>query len=52
MRSTSIMAQYQAVRKPMTDELQRLSRNGWSDEELQSVFPGQKPGELGATTKG
>ncbi len=46
------LAQYQAVRKPMTDELQRLSRNGWSDEELQSVFPGQKPGELGATTKG
>ena len=45
------LAQYQATRKPMTDELQRLSRNGWSDDELASVFPGQKPGELGATTR-
>lgn len=44
------LAAYQAKRKPMTDELQRLSRNGWSDDELNSVFPGQKPGELGATT--
>lgn len=44
------LAQYQAVRKPMTDELQRLSRQGWSEEEVNTVFPGQKPGELGSTT--
>jgi len=45
------LAAYQAVRKPMTDELQRLSRQGWSEDEVNTVFPGQKPGELGATTK-
>lgn len=45
------LQKYQEVRKPMTDELQRLSRNGWTDEELAEVFPGQKPGELGATTQ-
>lgn len=42
---------YQNARKPMTDELQRLSRHGWTDEELADVFPGQKPGELGSTTR-
>ena len=45
------LAAYQAVRKPMTDELQRLSRQGWSEDEVNTVFPGQKPGELGATIK-
>lgn len=45
------LATYQATRKPMTDELQRVSRQGWSDAELDSVFPGQKPGELGSTTR-
>lgn len=45
------LAAYQAARKPMTDELQRLSRHGWTDDELESVFPGQKPGELGSTTR-
>jgi len=44
------LTRYQETRKPMTDELQRLSRHGWTDEELEDVFPGQKPGELGATT--
>lgn len=45
------LAEYQSIRKPMTDELQRLSRQGWSEDEVNTVFPGQKPGELGATTK-
>lgn len=37
------LAAFQAERKPVTDELQRISRQGWSDEELDDVFPGQKP---------
>jgi salicylate hydroxylase len=37
------LAAYQAERKPVTDELQRISRNGWTEEELDEVFPGQKP---------
>jgi salicylate hydroxylase len=36
------LAAYQAERKPVTDELQRISRNGWTEEELEDVFPGQK----------
>ena len=36
------LAAYQAERKPITDELQRISRNGWTDDELDDVFPGQK----------
>ena len=39
------LAHYQATRKPVTDELQRISRQGWSEEEVDDVFPGQKPGE-------
>lgn len=46
------LARYQAARKPITDELQRVSRLGWSDDEVDSVFPGQKPGEIGSTIKG
>jgi salicylate hydroxylase len=38
------LARYQAARKPVTDELQRISRQGWSEDELDEVFPGQKPG--------
>lgn len=34
---------YQATRKPVTDELQRISRQGWSEDEIDDVFPGQKP---------
>ncbi|MDF9751856.1 NAD(P)/FAD-dependent oxidoreductase [Arthrobacter sp. ES3-54] len=34
---------FQATRKPVTDELQRISRQGWSEEEVDDVFPGQKP---------
>jgi len=36
------LALYQASRKPMTDELQRISRQGWSEDEINEVFPGQK----------
>ncbi len=36
------LAIYQATRKPMTDELQRISRQGWSEDEINEVFPGQK----------
>jgi salicylate hydroxylase len=34
---------FQATRKPVTDELQRISRQGWSEDELDDVFPGQRP---------
>lgn len=37
------LALFQATRKPVTDELQRISRSGWSEDELNEVFPGQKP---------
>jgi salicylate hydroxylase len=37
------LARYQATRKPVTDELQRISRQGWSAGELHDAFPGQKP---------
>ncbi|MFA5596491.1 MAG: FAD-dependent monooxygenase, partial [Pusillimonas sp.] len=42
------LAHYQAERKPVTDELQRLSRQGWSEEEIETVFPNQHQGEIGA----
>ena len=45
------LKKYQDIRKPVTDELQRLSRNGWTNDELAEVFPGQKPGELGSSTR-
>lgn len=38
------LSRYQAGRKPVTDELQRISRQGWSEDEVNDVFPGQKPG--------
>lgn len=37
------LALFQTTRKPVTDELQRISRSGWSEDELNEVFPGQKP---------
>jgi salicylate hydroxylase len=37
------LAVFQATRKPVTDQLQRISRQGWSEEEVDDVFPGQKP---------
>lgn len=42
------LALYQAKRKPVTDELQRVSRQGWSEDEVKTVFPNQHPGELAA----
>lgn len=39
---------YQTNRKPVTDELQRISRQGWSEDEVNDVFPGQKPATMGA----
>jgi salicylate hydroxylase len=42
------LSAYQASRKPVTDELQRLSRQGWSEEEIKTVFPNQHQGEIGA----
>lgn len=42
------LAHYQATRKPVTDELQRLSRQGWSEEEIRTVFPNQHQGEIAA----
>lgn len=36
------LSHYQGVRKPITDELQRISRQGWNEEEINDVFPGQK----------
>ncbi len=42
------LAQYQASRKLVTDELQRLSRQSWSEDEIQTVFPSQHQGELAA----
>jgi salicylate hydroxylase len=35
------LALYQAVRKPVTDELQRISRQGWAADSLDDAFPGQ-----------
>ena len=35
------------TRKPVTDELQRISRQGWTEDELDDVFPGQKPAGAG-----
>ncbi|MPY34137.1 FAD-dependent monooxygenase [Streptomyces adustus] len=37
------LALYQATRKPVTDQLQAISRQGWSEDEIDDVFPGQKP---------
>ncbi|TRW47271.1 FAD-dependent oxidoreductase [Georgenia yuyongxinii] len=37
------LVEYKAARKPVTDELQRISRQGWTEDELNDVFPGQKP---------
>ncbi|GGZ08178.1 FAD-dependent monooxygenase [Streptomyces nitrosporeus] len=42
------LALYQATRKPVTDELQRISRSGWTEDEINDVFPGQKPAAVTA----
>ncbi|MEU8707480.1 FAD-dependent monooxygenase [Streptomyces sp. NPDC048565] len=40
------LALFQATRKPVTDELQRISRQAWNEGEIDDVFPGQKPAAL------
>ncbi|AII07743.1 FAD-dependent monooxygenase [Rhodococcus opacus] len=45
------LALYQATRKPVTDELQRISRQGWTEDEVDDVFPGQKPAAQQPATK-
>ncbi|MFD7875834.1 FAD-dependent oxidoreductase [Streptomyces sp. NPDC059766] len=42
------LALYQATRKPVTDRLQAISRQGWSEDEIDDVFPGQKPAAAAA----
>ncbi|MEU9157111.1 NAD(P)/FAD-dependent oxidoreductase [Streptomyces sp. NPDC048417] len=37
------LALYQATRKPVTDKLQAISRQGWTEDEINDVFPGQRP---------
>ena len=37
------LAPFQATRKPVTDELRRISCQGWTEGELDEVFPGQWP---------
>ncbi|WP_226760829.1 FAD-dependent oxidoreductase [Arthrobacter sp. SO3] len=44
------LALFQATRKPVTDELQRISRQGWTEDEVNDVFPGQKPTSQKPTT--
>ncbi|UGS36676.1 FAD-dependent oxidoreductase [Capillimicrobium parvum] len=39
------LVEYQAVRKPVTDELQRISRLGWDAGAVETAFPGQKGAE-------
>lgn len=38
------LALYRATRKPVTDELQRISRQGWTADTLDDAFPGQHGG--------
>jgi len=45
------LSDFQAARKPVTDELQRISRQGWTEDEVNDVFPGQKPGHVAATPR-
>ncbi|WP_129842891.1 NAD(P)/FAD-dependent oxidoreductase [Streptomyces sp. RFCAC02] len=40
---TEALARYQATRKPVTDTLQAVSRQGWTEDEIDEVFPGQRP---------
>lgn len=45
---TEALALFQSTRKPVTDDLQRISRQGWREDEVNDVFPGQKPATMGA----
>lgn len=42
------LALYQATRKPVTDRLQAVSRQGWTEDEIDDVFPGQRPATAAA----
>lgn len=42
------LALFQATRKPVTDKLQAISRQGWAEDEIDEVFPGQKPAAAAA----
>ncbi|MEU9018497.1 FAD-dependent monooxygenase [Actinomadura sp. NPDC048394] len=46
------LALYQATRKPVTDELQRVSRQGWTEDEVDEVFPSQKPASQRPASRG
>lgn len=41
------LARYQEIRKPVTDVLQAVSRQGWDEDEVDEVFPGQKTAAAG-----
>ncbi|NKQ51850.1 FAD-dependent monooxygenase [Amycolatopsis sp. K13G38] len=41
------LALFQDERKPVTDELQRISRQSWDADKVDDVFPGQKPAPAG-----
>ncbi|MER5439903.1 NAD(P)/FAD-dependent oxidoreductase [Streptomyces sp. NPDC002790] len=45
------LALFQATRKPVTDKLQAISRQGWAEDEIDEVFPGQKPATAPTATK-
>lgn len=38
------LALYQATRKPITDELQAVSRQSWDPEAIETAFPGKQSG--------
>ena len=42
------LGRFQATRKPITDELQRISRQGWREDEINDAFPGQRPAAMSA----
>ncbi|WP_067664805.1 FAD-dependent oxidoreductase [Nocardia miyunensis] len=44
----SALALFQRTRKPVTDELQRISRQSWDAGKVEDVFPGQKPAAAGS----
>jgi salicylate hydroxylase len=39
---------FQARRKPITDEFQRISRGGWEEDGLEDAFPGQHGAAVGS----
>ncbi|PPL19443.1 FAD-dependent oxidoreductase [Microterricola pindariensis] len=39
------LAAFQATRKPITDNYQRVSRGGWNEETIEDGFPGQRGAE-------